>query len=54
MGVAVFSGIERDDYLLLARHPANVGVAITGKLVEKDDAQWQTGKVVESYLSVKR
>jgi hypothetical protein len=53
-GVAVFSGIERDDYLLLARHPEFARVAITGKLVAKGDARWQTGKVVESYLSVKR
>jgi hypothetical protein len=53
-GVAVFSGIEQEDYLLLARHPAFVSLHITGKLVAKGDAQWQTGKVVESYLSVNR
>jgi hypothetical protein len=53
-GAAVFSGIEQDDYLLLARHPAFVDVIITGKLVAKDDTQWQAGKVVESYLSVSR
>jgi hypothetical protein len=53
-GVVVFSGIERDDYLLLARHPAFADVIIAGKLVEKNDAQWQAGKVVEFYLSVKR
>jgi hypothetical protein len=50
-GVAVFSGIEQDDYLILARHPAFLDVIITGSIVEKNDAQWQTGKVVESYLS---
>jgi hypothetical protein len=51
-GMAVFSGIERDDYLIMARHPAFADVIITGKLITKGDAQWQTGKVVESYLSV--
>jgi hypothetical protein len=53
-GVAVFSGIERDDYLVLARHPAFADVVITGSLVAKGDAQWQAGKVVKSYLSVNR
>jgi hypothetical protein len=50
-GVAVFSGIEQDDYWLLARHPAFARVAITGKPVEKGDARWQAGKVVEFHLS---
>ena len=49
-GVAVFSGIEQDDYLLLARHPAFAGV-LSGDLIEKGDAKWQAGKVVEFYLS---
>jgi hypothetical protein len=53
-GVTVFSGIERDDYLLLARHHAFAGVTITGKLLTKDDTRWQAGKVVEAYLSVIR
>ena len=53
-GVAVFSGLERDDYLVLARHPAFAGVIITGKLLSKDGAQWQAGKVVECFLSVIR
>jgi hypothetical protein len=51
MGVAVFSGVEQDDYLLLARHPAFKGVILTGKLLAKDDVQWHAGKVVEFYLS---
>ena len=50
-GVAVFSGVEQGDYLLLARHPAFEDVIITGKLLTKDDAQWLAGKVVEFYLS---
>jgi hypothetical protein len=53
-GRATFSGIEQDDYLILARHPAFANVIITGKLLSKDDAQWQAGKVVESFLSVAR
>jgi hypothetical protein len=51
-GVAVFSGIERDDYLILARHPVFAGVNVIGNLIVKDDSQWQAGKVVEFYLSV--
>jgi hypothetical protein len=53
-GTATFSGIEQDDYLILARHPAFADVNITGKLLAKDDAQWQAGKVVELSLSVIR
>lgn len=53
-GVVVFSSIEQDYYWLLARHSAFANVVITGNLVEKGDAQWQTGKVLESYLSVSR
>ena len=51
-GKAVFSGIQRDAYLLLARHPEFFGVAITGSLIPKVDGRWQPGKVVEANPSV--
>jgi hypothetical protein len=50
-GVAVFSGVEQNDYLILARHSGFTDVVITGNLIAKGDAQWQAGKVVEFYLS---
>ena len=52
--MTIFSGIERDDYLILARHPAFAGMVITGNLIAKGDAQWQAGKVVECFLSLIR
>ena len=53
-GVAVFSGVSRDDYLILARHPVFSDVNLTGNLVIKDDLAWPAGKAVECFLSVIR
>lgn len=50
-GETVFSGIQRDAYLLLARHPAFADIAITGSFIPKADDRWQSGKVVEVNLN---
>lgn len=53
-GEAVFSGIERDTYLILARHPAFESAVITGQWITEADNRWQTGKVVAIDLSAPR
>ena len=53
-GKSTFSGVEQADYLILVRHPSFERAAIIGKLLTKDDAQWQTGRVVELDLSFSR
>ena len=53
-GEVVFSGIQRDSYLLLARHPDFESTIIIGDLIDKADDRWQSGRVVEVDLSAVR
>lgn len=53
-GEAIFSGIERDSYLILARHPAFMNAVIKGQWLTEADNRWQAGKVVAIDLSVDR
>ncbi|MBT8369710.1 MAG: hypothetical protein HKO68_02840 [Desulfobacterales bacterium] len=53
-GTAVFSGVARDDYLVLSRHPVFAELSLTGTLVEKDDSGWRTGGTIDCSLSVTR
>lgn len=53
-GEAIFSGIEKDSYLILARHPAFESAAVTGQWINESDSRWTSGKVLTVELSVAR
>lgn len=52
-GRVVFSGIEQDDYLVLARNPALAQTAILDTRIERADDRWQADKVVDIQLTVR-
>jgi hypothetical protein len=53
-GVATFSGVSRDDYLILARHPDFSDGILTGNVIMQADFGRLTRKAAESSLSVIR
>jgi len=53
-GVATFSGVPRDDYLILARHPVFSDGILTGNIIMQADFERPAGKAAECSLSVIR
>ncbi|KPK15669.1 MAG: hypothetical protein AMK69_27140 [Nitrospira bacterium SG8_3] len=53
-GAATFSGVKRDDYLILARHPDFSHEILAGSVITKADLEQLAGKTTKCTLSVIR
>ena len=53
-GEAVLSGVKKDSYLILARHPAFERAVVTGQWITQSDSRWESGKVLSVHLSMAR